>query len=94
MRRLALLLAIIGLLVAACGDDEGGTTTSATSATTGTTAAAVACAALLIADEVQSGIGRTGKWWGIQHWGVEPDMVACAKGIASGMPIAAMVARS
>lgn len=48
---------------------------------------------LLIADEVQSGIGRTGKWWAIQHWGVEPDMVACAKGIASGMPLGALIAR-
>ena len=48
---------------------------------------------LLIVDEVQSGMGRTGKWWGIQHWGVEPDMVCSAKGIASGMPLGAMIAR-
>jgi 4-aminobutyrate aminotransferase len=48
---------------------------------------------LLIVDEVQSGIGRTGKWWGIQHFGVEPDIVACAKGIASGMPLGAILAR-
>jgi 4-aminobutyrate aminotransferase len=48
---------------------------------------------LLIADEVQAGIGRTGKWWGIQHFGVEPDIVATAKGIASGMPLGAMIAR-
>ncbi len=48
---------------------------------------------LLIVDEVQSGMGRTGKWWGIQHWGVEPDMVCAAKGIASGMPLGAMMAR-
>jgi 4-aminobutyrate aminotransferase len=48
---------------------------------------------LLIADEVQSGMGRTGKWWAIQHWGVEPDIVCIAKGIASGMPLGAMVAR-
>jgi len=48
---------------------------------------------LLIVDEVQSGIGRTGKWWGIEHWGVEPDMVCAAKGIASGMPLGAMIAR-
>ncbi|MBI3177917.1 MAG: acetyl ornithine aminotransferase family protein [Chloroflexi bacterium] len=48
---------------------------------------------LLIADEVQSGMGRTGKWWAIQHWGVEPDMVCSAKGIASGMPLGAMIAR-
>jgi 4-aminobutyrate aminotransferase len=48
---------------------------------------------LLIADEVQSGMGRTGKWWAIEHWGVEPDIVCIAKGIASGMPLGAMVAR-
>ena len=48
---------------------------------------------LLIADEVQSGVGRTGKWWGIQHFGVEPDIITCAKGLASGMPLGALVAR-
>jgi 4-aminobutyrate aminotransferase len=42
---------------------------------------------LLVADEVQSGAGRTGKWWAIQHSGVEPDVVCMAKGIASGMPL-------
>jgi 4-aminobutyrate aminotransferase len=48
---------------------------------------------LLILDEVQSGMGRTGKMFAIQHWGVEPDIVCIAKGIASGMPLGAMVAR-
>jgi 4-aminobutyrate aminotransferase len=48
---------------------------------------------LLIADEVQSGMGRTGKWWAIEHWSVEPDILLSAKGIASGMPLGAMVAR-
>lgn len=48
---------------------------------------------LLIADEVQSGIGRTGKWWAIEHHGVKPDIVASAKGIASGMPLGAILAR-
>lgn len=48
---------------------------------------------LLIADEIQSGVGRTGKWWAIEHWNVEPDIVCIAKGIASGMPLGAMVAR-
>ncbi len=48
---------------------------------------------LLIADEVQSGVGRTGKWWAIQHWNVEPDIVCIAKGIASGVPLGLMVAR-
>ncbi len=42
---------------------------------------------LLVVDEVQSGAGRTGKWWAIQHSGVEPDIVSMAKGIASGMPL-------
>jgi 4-aminobutyrate aminotransferase len=48
---------------------------------------------LLIADEVQSGIGRTGKWWAIENYGVQPDIVASAKGIASGMPLGALIAR-
>ena len=48
---------------------------------------------LLIADEIQSGMGRTGRWWAIEHAGVEPDMVTTAKGIASGMPIGAFIAR-
>ena len=48
---------------------------------------------LLIVDEVQSGIGRTGKWWAIEHFDVEPDIVCTAKGIASGMPLGAMIAR-
>jgi 4-aminobutyrate aminotransferase len=48
---------------------------------------------LLIVDEVQSGVGRTGKWWAIQHWGIEPDIVCIAKGIASGVPMGAMAAR-
>jgi 4-aminobutyrate aminotransferase len=48
---------------------------------------------LLVADEVQSGMGRTGRMWAIQHWGVEPDVILTAKGLASGMPIGAMIAR-
>ena len=48
---------------------------------------------LLIADEVQAGMGRTGKWWSIEHFGVEPDIITSAKGIASGVPLGAMIAR-
>lgn len=48
---------------------------------------------LLIVDEVQSGMGRTGKWWAIEHFGVEPDMVCAAKAIASGIPLGAVIAR-
>jgi 4-aminobutyrate aminotransferase len=48
---------------------------------------------LLIADEVQAGVGRTGKWWSIEHFGVEPDIFCVAKGIASGVPLGLMVAR-
>lgn len=49
---------------------------------------------LLIADEVQSGMGRTGKWWACEHAGIEPDILCSAKGIASGMPLGAFIARS
>ncbi len=48
---------------------------------------------LLVADEVQSGMGRTGTWWAIEHQGVEPDVLLAGKGIASGMPLGAMIAR-
>ena len=49
---------------------------------------------LLAADEVQSGIGRTGKWFAIEHWGVVPDIVCMAKGIAAGMPLGVMASRA
>ena len=49
---------------------------------------------LLVADEVQSGAGRTGKWWAIEHTGVEPDIVCIAKGIASGMPLGIMMSKA
>jgi 4-aminobutyrate aminotransferase len=49
---------------------------------------------LLIADEVQSGMGRTGRMFAIQHTGVEPDIVTIAKGIASGLPLGVATARS
>ncbi|MCU1311792.1 MAG: 4-aminobutyrate aminotransferase apoenzyme, partial [Candidatus Angelobacter sp.] len=49
---------------------------------------------LLVADEVQSGCGRTGKMWAIQHSGVEPDIITSAKGIASGMPLGVMMSKA
>jgi 4-aminobutyrate aminotransferase len=48
---------------------------------------------LMIVDEVQSGMGRTGKWWAIEQFGVEPDIVCVGKGIASGVPLGAIIAR-
>jgi 4-aminobutyrate aminotransferase len=49
---------------------------------------------LLVADEVQSGMGRTGKMWAIEHSGVIPDIICSAKGLASGMPLSAVIARA
>lgn len=48
---------------------------------------------VMISDEVQSGIGRTGKWWAIEHNDIQPDIVCSAKGLASGMPLGAIIAR-
>ncbi len=50
------------------------------------------CGALYIVDEVQTGMGRTGKLFGIEHWGVAPDILSTGKGIASGLPMGATVA--
>jgi 4-aminobutyrate aminotransferase len=49
---------------------------------------------LLVADEIQTGFGRTGKMFACGHWGAEPDILCVAKGIASGMPLGAMIAKS
>lgn len=49
---------------------------------------------LLVVDEVQSGAGRTGKWWAVEHTGVQPDIVCMAKGIASGMPLGITLTRA
>jgi len=48
---------------------------------------------LMVADEIQSGVGRTGKWWAIEHSGVQPDIVCVAKGVASGMPLGVCIAK-
>jgi len=48
---------------------------------------------LLASDEVQAGFGRTGRWFGIEHWGVQPDLIASAKGIANGLPLGAVIGR-
>jgi 4-aminobutyrate aminotransferase/(S)-3-amino-2-methylpropionate transaminase len=48
---------------------------------------------LFIADEIQSGMGRTGKMFAIEHWGVEPDLITVAKSLAAGMPLAAVVGK-
>src|SRR6202022_2335117 len=48
---------------------------------------------MFVLDEVQSGMGRTGKWWASEHAGIEPDILCSAKGIASGMPLGAIIAR-
>ncbi|HTZ96425.1 MAG TPA: acetyl ornithine aminotransferase family protein [Terriglobales bacterium] len=49
---------------------------------------------LLVVDEVQSGVGRTGKWWAVEHTNMHPDIVCLAKGIASGMPLGITIAKS
>ncbi len=49
---------------------------------------------LLVADEVQSGLGRTGKWWALDHTGVVPDILCCAKPIGGGLPLGAMISRA
>ena len=49
---------------------------------------------LLIADEVQSGFARTGKWFASEHFGIEPDLITCAKSLGGGMPIGAVIGRA
>lgn len=49
---------------------------------------------LLVCDEIQSGMGRTGKWFAFEHFGIVPDITLMAKGIASGLPLGAVIARS
>lgn len=49
---------------------------------------------LLLFDEVQAGFGRTGKWWGFQHYEIVPDLIACGKGISGGLPVSAVIGRN
>jgi len=49
---------------------------------------------VLIMDEVQAGFGRTGKYWGFEHYGITPDLFCCGKGISSGLPISAVIGRN
>lgn len=48
---------------------------------------------VLVVDEIQSGFGRTGRWFAIEHSGVEPDLITCAKSLAGGLPLAAVIGR-
>jgi len=49
---------------------------------------------LFISDEIQAGMGRTGRWFAIEHWKTEPDIICMAKALASGLPLSAIVARA
>jgi len=49
---------------------------------------------VLILDEVQAGFGRTGRYWGFEHYGIVPDLICCGKGITSGMPLSAVIGRA
>ena len=51
------------------------------------------CGALLIFDEVQAGFGRTGTYWGFEHYGITPDLIACGKGISGALPLSAVIGR-
>jgi 4-aminobutyrate aminotransferase len=49
---------------------------------------------LLVIDEVQTGLGRSGYWWACEHWGIVPDILTCAKPIGGGLPLGAMIAKA
>jgi len=49
---------------------------------------------LLVVDEVQTGLGRSGHWWACEHWGIVPDILTCAKPVGGGLPLGAMIARA
>lgn len=48
---------------------------------------------LLVADEIQTGLGRTGKWFGLEHWGIAPDLMATAKALGAGLPLSGVTGR-
>src|SRR5262249_21708647 len=72
---------------------EGGVNVAPDGYLAGLRRIADASGALLVFDEIQTGLGRTGRLWAHQHWGVEPDVMTLAKALASGIPIGAMLAR-
>ncbi len=49
--------------------------------------------AVLVLDEVQAGFGRTGRFWGFEHYGIQPDLIACGKGISGSLPLSAVIGR-
>jgi acetylornithine/succinyldiaminopimelate/putrescine aminotransferase len=70
---------------------EGGCTPSQQAFLSGLRQLCDEAGALLVFDEVQCGLGRTGKLWGYQHYGVEPDLMSLAKPLAGGLPIGAVL---
>ena len=70
---------------------EGGCTPSQAAFLTGLRELCDEAGALLVFDEVQCGLGRTGKLWGYEHYGVEPDLMSLAKPLAGGLPIGAVL---
>jgi acetylornithine/succinyldiaminopimelate/putrescine aminotransferase len=76
---------------AVCLQGEGGCTPSQQAFLSGLRQLCDEAGALLVFDEVQCGLGRTGKLWGYQNYGVEPDLMSLAKPLAGGLPIGAVL---